>query len=58
MKSLNETIEDIQQAQVDAGGRFLRQNEIREMRVEELLTLLLPNNVEFEVKYKPKEQLS
>jgi hypothetical protein len=54
MKDLNEIIEDIQQAQVDAGGRFLRQNEIKKMTVEELLQLLLPNNVEFEIKHKPK----
>jgi hypothetical protein len=54
MKDLNEIIEDIQQAQVDAGGRFMRQKEIKEMKVEELLQLLIPNNVEFTIKHKPK----
>lgn len=54
MKDLNEIIEDIQQAQVDAGGRFMRQKEIKRMTVEELLQLLLPNNVEFTIKHKPK----
>jgi len=54
IKDLNEVIEDIQQAQVDAGGRFLRQREIKKMTVDELLQLLLPNRVEFEVNYKPK----
>lgn len=54
LKNLNEIIEDIQQAQVDAGGRFMRQEEIKEMTVEELLQLLLPNNIEFDIKHKPK----
>ena len=54
LKDLNEIIEDVQQAQVDAGGRFIRQAEIKEMTVEELLQLLLPNNVEFTIKHKPK----
>lgn len=49
---LNKIIEDIQQAQVDAGGRFLRQQEIKEMSVEYLLKLLLPNNVEFIIKHR------
>ena len=53
MKDISEIIEDIQQAQVDAGGRFLRQKEIKEMKVEELLQLLLPNSVEFIIKHKP-----
>jgi hypothetical protein len=51
MKNINEIIEDIQQAQIDAGGRFLRQAELREMKVESLLKLLVPNNVEFVVKH-------
>jgi hypothetical protein len=54
MKNLNEIIEDIQKAQVDAGGVFLRQNEIKKMTVEEVLQLLLPNNVKFKIKYKSK----
>lgn len=54
MKTVDEVIEDIQQAQVDAGGRFMRQKEIKEMKIVELLQLLLPNNVEFEIKYKSK----
>ena len=49
---LNKIIEDIQQAQVDAGGRFLRQQEIKEMSVEYLLKLLLPNDVEFIIKHR------
>lgn len=54
MKDLNEIIEDIQEAQVDAGGRFMRQKEIKEMKVGELLQLLLPNSVYFDIKHKPK----
>lgn len=54
MKDLNEIIEDIQKAQVDACGRFLRQKEIKKMTVEKLLQLLLPNSVEFDVRHKPK----
>ena len=49
---LNKIIEDIQQAQVDAGGRFLRQQEIKEMSVEYLLKLLIPNDVEFIIKHR------
>ena len=49
---LNKIIEDIQEAQVDAGGRFLRQQEIKEMSVEYLLKLLLPNDVEFIIKHR------
>lgn len=49
---LNKIIEDVQQAQVDAGGRFLRQQEIKEMTVEYLLKLLLPNDVEFIIKHR------
>jgi hypothetical protein len=54
MEKLNKIIEDIQEAQIDAGGRFLRQKEIKGMKVEELLQLLLPNNVEFIIKHKSK----
>ena len=49
---INKIIEDIQQAQVDAGGRFLRQQEIKEMTVEYLLKLLIPNDVEFLIKHR------
>jgi len=49
---LNKIIEDIQQAQVDAGGRFLRQQEIKEMTIEYLLKLLIPNDVEFLIKHR------
>lgn len=55
MKTIDEIIEDIQQAQVDVGGRFMRQKEIKEMKVEELLKLLLPNNVEFIIWYNPRK---
>jgi len=54
MENINKIIEDIQEAQINAGGRFMRQKEIKEMKVEELLQLLLPNNVEFIIKHRPK----
>lgn len=54
MKNLNEIIEDIQEAQLDAGGRFLRQKEIKEMTVEQLLNILIPNDVQFIIKHKSK----
>tara|TARA_R110000772_G_scaffold209931_5_gene320481 strand:+ start:591 stop:881 length:291 start_codon:yes stop_codon:yes gene_type:complete len=57
MEEINKIIEDIQQAQIDAGGRFLRQAELREMRVESLLKLLVPNNVEFVVKHNQLNKL-
>lgn len=49
---LNKIIEDIQEAQVDAGGRILRQQEIKEMTVEYLLKSLLPNDVDFIIKHR------
>lgn len=55
MKKTNEIIEDIQEAVVEAGGRFMRQHEIRRMTVEELLNMLTPNDVEFTVKHKREE---
>lgn len=54
MKTVENIIEDIQQAIVDAGGRFMRQKEIGEMKTNDLLNLLLPNHVEFEVKHTYK----
>ena len=50
-EKLNEIIEDIQESQVNSGGRFMRQKEIKEMKVGDLLELLLPNNVEIIIKY-------
>jgi len=51
--TIDEVIEDIQQAQIDAGGVFIRQRIIKQMTVEKLLSLLLPNNVEFIIRHKP-----
>jgi hypothetical protein len=54
MQTLEEIIEDIQEANIECGGVFLRQKEIKNMTVEQLITRLLPNNVEFNIKYSPK----
>ena len=51
-KTVYDIIEDIQIAQIEAGGRFLRPFEIRNMTVEELLNLLIPNNISFTIKFK------
>lgn len=56
MKTVGEVIEDIQQAHVDAGGCFIRQKEIREMKVGDLLDSLIPNNILFEVVYVDKKE--
>lgn len=53
-KQINNILEDIQEAQVDAGGAFIRRDRIADMKVGELLELLVPNNVEFQIKYIPK----
>ena len=45
------TIENIQEAQVEVGGRFLKQQEIKDMRFEDLLKLLIPNGVNFIIQY-------
>ena len=52
MKTVDEILEDIQKAQVDAGGRFMKRSELRNMTVGQLLELLVPNNVEFNIKHK------
>lgn len=54
MEKINEIIEDVQEAQIKAGGKFLRQKQIKEMKFEDILKLLLPNSVEFKIKHKPK----
>ena len=51
-KTVDDIIEDIQIAQIEASGRFLRQFDIRKMTVEELLNLLIPNNISFTIKFK------
>jgi hypothetical protein len=56
MKTVEEVIEDIQEAQIAAGGRFLRQKQIKELSVKDLLELLLPNNVVFYVHYQLPKQ--
>ena len=54
--TLEDIIEDIQKAHIEAGGKFIKQREVRSMTVEELLTRLLPNNVHFNIKYiKPTQ---
>jgi len=46
---MHKVIEDVQKAQVDAGGRFIRQHEIANMTFGELLKQLIPNDVRFEI---------
>ena len=55
MKTVEDILEDIQQAHVECGGCFVRQKEIADMTVGELLKILTLNNVEFTVKYKRNE---
>lgn len=52
MTDINKIIEDIQQAQIKAGGKFLYQSEIKNMTVKEILELLVPNSVEFKINFK------
>jgi len=63
-KSINEIIEDIQEVHLKSGGRFLRQAEIKEMKVGELLFSLIPNGVsvkfeqaEIKRKYKARRSI-
>ena len=53
-KTVEEVLEDIQEAMVNCGGRFVRRDEFAEMEVQDLLGMLLPNKVEFTVKHNPK----
>lgn len=45
----DEILEDIQEANIKAGGRFIRRSEFAKMRLIEVLHLLTPNNVKFKV---------
>ena len=53
MKDIPEVLEDIQEASIEVGGRFIRQSSIRKMTVGELLELLIPNNVQFIIRHQP-----
>jgi hypothetical protein len=55
-EEIDNVLEDIQQAQSEAGGRFMRREELGRMTVMQLLELLTPNNVRFTVEYAPKEE--
>ncbi len=48
----NEILEDIQEAIVNAGGRFFRREELKHMDVCKLLSILVPNSVEIKIEYK------
>lgn len=49
--AVSDVIDQIQKAQIDAGGCFLSHSHIRNMTIGDLLFLLVPNNVNFEVKH-------
>jgi hypothetical protein len=42
--------DQLQKAQLQAGGRFISQEEFRKMTFEEILNLLIPNSVTFTIK--------
>ena len=46
-----EAIEDIQEAIVEAGGCFLRRADVEDMRVVQLLRILLANGVSVKIEY-------
>jgi hypothetical protein len=48
---VSDIIDQIQKAQLDAGGCFLSHRDIRNMSIGDLLFLLVPNNVTFEIKH-------
>jgi hypothetical protein len=49
-QTIFDVLEDIQKIQVEAGGRFWRQEYIKNLTIKELLETLLPNGVTFKVK--------
>ena len=57
-EKINKIIEDIQESQVRCGGRFIRKHEVESMTVKDLLHLLIPNNVTFEVYLKIKARIN
>ena len=54
-EKVNEKIEDIQEEIIKANGRFFRRKEIEEMTIKKILEILLPNNMEINIKFiRPK----
>lgn len=51
-EQLNDNLEYIQKAIVDAGGRFFTRAELSEMTVRALVKLMIPNNIKMKVKYQ------
>lgn len=50
-------LEDVQEAIVNAGGRFFRKKELEYIPLGELLTTCVLNSIEFSVKYKRRRAM-
>ncbi len=48
---ITEQLENIQEEIINAGGRFMKQEEIRYMRIEDLLNICVCNHIDFSIKY-------
>ena len=49
-------IEDLQEAIINAGGCFIRKDELLQMTFGELLERFIPNNIQFNFKYVHPEE--
>jgi hypothetical protein len=54
-RTVDDILEDIQIAQIEVGGRYMRRSEIASMSVQQLLEMLVPNGVRFDITAKKPE---
>jgi hypothetical protein len=53
---IDEIVEDFQEQIVNAGGKFFRQKELKEMELLDLLKILVPNQIEITVNAHRQKQ--
>ncbi len=51
---LNDTLEDLQEALVLAGGKFFRREELLNMPVDELFAMCISNKIKLKIKFISK----
>jgi hypothetical protein len=50
-------IEAVQEAIINSGGKFFKQKEIREMKVEDFLYLIIPNEISVTITWKETKEV-
>ena len=49
-------LEDLQEAIVQAGGRFFRKQELLSMSLQQVLEKTIPNQISINIKHKPNKR--